>query len=106
MYQPDAIIEVRFRTARAGGKQKPIRGDFYSCPLVVGPMMFDCRLILSGKLIDFGETYKIPIKLLNPQAALPYLLKGKPIKLWEGKDIADGKIIELSHSEFSGNSRN
>lgn len=42
-----------------------------------------------------GETYQIPIKFLNPEAALLHLKQGSEIELWEGKTIAKGEIIKV-----------
>jgi hypothetical protein len=94
--KPDAIIEVRFLTASEGGRHSNIVGEeFYGCPLFAEGKAFDCRILLNGRTLQLGETYELPVKFLNPSLALPKLSPGKPIKLWEGKDIAAGKIVRL-----------
>lgn len=93
---PDAIIEVRFKTPDEGGRQGDVTGgEFYGCPLFVEGEAFDCRLLLSGRTLQLGETYELPVKFLNPGLVLPKLSPGKSVKLWEGKDIATGKVVRL-----------
>jgi hypothetical protein len=94
--KPDVIIEVRFKMASEGGRQGDILGgEFYGCPLFVEGEAFDCRLLLSGRTLQLGETYELPVKFLNPALVLPKLLPGKSVKLWEGKEIATGKVVRL-----------
>jgi hypothetical protein len=92
---PDAIINVRFRTTDEGGRSGPVLGDSYSCPLFVDGEGFDCRILLGSQRIELGQWYKLPVKFLRPDMAIPMLLIGKPITLWEMKDVADGEILEL-----------
>jgi len=95
--KPDAIIEVRFKTTAEGGRQGNIviAEIPYGCPLLVDGEAFDCRLLLMGQTLALGETYELPIKLLRPDLALPKLSAGKAVTLWEGKEIATGKVIRL-----------
>ena len=92
---PDIYLEVRFRTTLEGGRKTPIKGEFYACPLFVDGSGFDCRLLLNGMELALGEYYEVPIKLLNRSSALPKLHVGKAVILWEGKDIADGKVTRI-----------
>jgi hypothetical protein len=69
----------------------------YGCPLFVNGEGFDCRLYLGGQTLQLGETYEVPIKFMNPDLILPKLAPGKPITLWEGKEIATGKIVILEY---------
>ena len=94
--KPDAIIEVRFKKTTEGGRESAIVGDVYGCPLFVEGEGFDCRLLLTGKELQLGETYEIPVKFMNPDMVLPKLSIGKTITLWEGKDIATGKVVRFS----------
>jgi hypothetical protein len=92
---PDAIIKVRLKTAVEGGRQTAIAvGDNpYGCPLFVDGEAFDCRLLLKNQTLELGGTYELPVKFLNPDLALPKLSAGKLISLWEGKEIAIGKVV-------------
>lgn len=94
---PDAYIEVRFRTTIEGGRKTPIIGDIYACPIFIDGEGYDCRLLIYGMKIDLGMPYEIPIKFLNRDLILPKLAIGKKIILWEGKDIADGKITKINY---------
>lgn len=100
--QIDAVIEIRFKTAAEKGRQGPVVGDFYGCPLFVDGEAFDCRLILGGKTLALGRCYEVGVRFLNPHLALPLLSPGKAISLWEGKEIATGKVVRLVGSEEGG----
>ena len=98
---PDAFITVRFKTTAEGGRQGaiviPERPEYhYGCPLFVDGEAFDCRLLITGQTLQLGETYELPIKFLNPDLAVSKLSPGKLVTLWEGKDIATGKVVRLA----------
>ena len=94
---PDAIIRVRFKTTAEGGRQGPIVvGDTpYGCPLFVEGEAFDCRLLITSQTLHLGETYELPVKFLRPELVLPKLSPGKPLELWEGREIATGKVVRV-----------
>lgn len=96
--QADAIIEVRFRKTVEGGRQSPIAGTVYACPVFVDGEGFDCRLSLGGRTLQLGKTYEISVKFMNPEMVLPKLTIGKTITLWEGKEVATGKVVRLIKS--------
>lgn len=93
----NVIVRVRFKTTLDGGRQGPIIvcEEPYGCPLVVDGEAYDCRLLVKAQTLDLGEIYDLPIKFLNPELVLPKLSVGKPVKLWEGKDIAVGEVVQL-----------
>ena len=91
----DAIIQVRFKTTEEGGRQTGITGRVYPCPLLVDGEAFDCRIPLGNELIELGRTYELPVKFLFRDLAMPHLAVGKGIALWEGRQIADGKVLKL-----------
>lgn len=93
---PDAVIHVRFKTPTEGGRQTPITGSVYSCPLFVDGEVFDCRICIEGKTIELGQAYDLEIWFLSRDLAVPYLIPGRSITLWEGKEIAIGKIKRVS----------
>ena len=94
--KPDAIIRVRFKTTAENGRNSAVEGAFYACPLFVDGEAFDCRLLLSGKRLELGEYYEVPVKFLYRDLAIPKLVAGKEVVLWEGKDVANGSIVSLS----------
>ena len=94
--KPDAIIEIRFKKTVEGGRQNAIVGNVYGCPMFVDGVGFDCRLLLGGQTIQLGETYKVPVKFMNFEMVLPKLTVGKSIVLWEGKEVATGKVVRLT----------
>ena len=93
--KPDAIIEVRFKTADEGGRNTPVSGNFYSCPLFIDKEGFDCRLFIGNELIELGKWYRLPVKFLNRDYVISKLSPGKAITLWEGKDVASGRVLEV-----------
>lgn len=92
---PDVLLKIRFRKTSEGGRLSRIQGDFYGCPMFVQGTAFDCRLLLDGQCIELGESYTLGAKFLCPEAVLPALSIGLKIILWEGKEIADGHILEI-----------
>lgn len=94
--KPDAIIEVRFKKTAEGGRKGAVVGNIYGCPLFVDGEGFECRLLLGGQTLQLGETYEVPVKFMNPEIVLSKLAIGKSITLWEGKDVATGKVVRLT----------
>jgi hypothetical protein len=98
---PDIIIEVRFKTPAEGGRKTAVGSadgvvvDYYSCPLIVDGEAFDCRLLLERRRLELGQIYDVPVKFLNPQLVLPKLTQGKDVLLWEGKEVAIGKVLRV-----------
>ncbi|MGB2621828.1 MAG: hypothetical protein WA857_01120 [Candidatus Acidiferrum sp.] len=95
--KPDAIIEIRLKTTLEGGRQGAIviTQHPFGCPLFVDGEAFDCRFLVENQTLELGNTYKLPIKFLRPDLVLSKLSVGKSLTLWEGKDIATGKILRL-----------
>lgn len=96
---PDIRVRLRLRTADEGGRQKgeipPVQ---FRCPFVFEDEMFDCRLLLddAGTSLQPGASYEgIPVKFLFPDLVKPRLAPGATFKLWEGRDIADGEVLEV-----------
>lgn len=97
--EPDVIIEVRFKTTAEGGRLTAIGGtavvDYYACPFVIEGEAFDCRLLLGKRRLELGETYEVPVKFMSWQLVHPKLRAGASFALWEGKDVATGKVLRL-----------
>ena len=95
--QPDAIIKVRFKTTAEGGRHGNvvIANKPYACVMFIDAEAFDCRFLINNQTLELGETYELPVKFLNPDLALPMLSLGKPMRIWEGKDIATGELVRL-----------
>lgn len=95
--KPDARLKVRFLTTEEGGRETAIHGDKYGCPVIFGGnKAFDCRFVLSGQeLFELGKVYEIQVKFLNPELAIKEFQRGVEVSLWEGRIIAEGKVIEF-----------
>ena len=92
---PDIIISVRFLTTAECGRETPVQGQSYSCPLFIGDDGFDCRLLLDGRRLDLGENHEVAVKFLYREKALPKMKTGAELHLWEGRNIASGEIIQV-----------
>ena len=92
--KPDAIIDVRFKTTSEGGRRTPIKGDSYACPLFIDGEGFDCRILLNKEL-QLGQNYQLPVKFLNRDLVISKLSRGRRFTLWEGKDVASGRVLEV-----------
>jgi hypothetical protein len=95
MINPDAIIKVRFKTTAEGGRKTSLVANIYSCPLFIDGEGFDCRILLGNQQIELGRWYSLPVKFLNRDFVFQKLTPGKLITLWEGKDIANGEVLEV-----------
>jgi len=96
--RPDAVARVRLFTTAEGGRHKPIPAVAFGCPFFFEGEGFDCRLLLNqlGSGLELGqERSDIPLKFLFPEYIKNRLHPGARFKLWEGKDIAEGEIIEV-----------
>jgi hypothetical protein len=93
--QYDAILEVCFKTPLENGRKSPVTGVVYSCPLLIDGDAFDCRLYLETRTLHPGTTYVVGAKFLNPDLAVPRLYSGKQITLWEGKEVATGRVVRV-----------
>lgn len=92
---PDIIINVRFLTPPEGGRGGAVQGPSYSCPLFVDNDGFDCRLLLDDRQLELGKAYEVSVKFLFRDKALPRMYPGAPIRLWEGRDIAQGQVVRI-----------
>ncbi|MCK4997903.1 MAG: hypothetical protein KAS23_00155 [Anaerohalosphaera sp.] len=45
--------------------------------------------------IELGEWVTVPVKFLSPDLIKPRLKVGDKFKLWEGKFIADGEVLNI-----------
>lgn len=96
---PDLIAEVKL--CEVGARKSPISGDFFSCPLLVDNLAFDCRIILEGQTLELGKCYRVAIKLVQPDVALPHLPEGAGFKLLQGgvsQNFGDGVVIKVCGS--------
>jgi hypothetical protein len=101
----DAIIEIRFKTTAEGGRATAVglsEIPFYACPLLIDGQAFDCRIFLDGKILELGKIYKLPVKFMNFKIVSPLLSIEKQITLWEGKEIANGKVLEILNNSICG----
>ena len=94
---PDVMAKVRLYPSEEGGRSKPIPAVQFSCPLFFQGEGFDCRLLLdqAGIALPLGTSVVVPIKFLFPEHIMPRLKRGDQFRLWEGKVIAEGEVLEV-----------
>ncbi|QGZ41961.1 hypothetical protein IP92_04325 [Pseudoduganella flava] len=93
--KPDALIKVRFRTQREGGRDQPVPGPSFSCPLVIDGEAFDCRLQHGKGELALGQWHDVKVKFLDRANVARKLSAGTKFKLWEGKDVAEGIVLDV-----------
>jgi hypothetical protein len=93
--EADVIIRIRLVDPIDGGRNSPIVGPDYRCPMFIRGNGFDCRLFDLGAGIQFGKDYDVGAMFLSPGDALLGAYAGEDITLWEGKTIATGKIVRV-----------
>jgi len=103
---PDIIAKIRFFPTHQGGRESPIQGEFYSCPLFFEKEGFDCRLILNGNCLELDIEYEVPIKFLFIEYACREIKIGREFHLWAGRNIAKGSIIKIINNIFPFNFEN
>jgi hypothetical protein len=95
--KPDLVARVHLYRTEEGGRGNTITGGRFGCPLVYDGEAFDCRILLGqgGASLAPGQTADVFIKFLRPDLIKPRLQAGSRFKLWEGKDFADGEVLEV-----------
>lgn len=97
---PDIKANVRFYLTEEGGRSMGFpRGCGERCgiPFSFQGELFDCWILLSymNMNIELGEWVTVPVKFLSPDLIKPRLKVGDKFKLWEGKFIADGEVLNI-----------
>lgn len=94
----DLLLRVRLKTTAEGGRLRDINGPTYHCPLLVQSRGFDCRF-LSFERVRLGVDQNIEVKLLDRESALPFLVVGRTIHIWEGRVIGEAVILRVFYTE-------
>jgi hypothetical protein len=98
--EPDAIIEVRFKTTEENGRKAGVSRSHFGCPFILDGEAFDCRLLLLGKRLELRKTYTVPLKVevLEPDARFVQSCRRegvRPVGRWDGK-LAEGSYPEAA----------
>ena len=102
---PDAVVRVRLYDTREGGRQSAIPPIQYRCPVYIGEQREqanDCAFLLdrvARALEPGGASQVVPIKFLVPELVADKLRPGTRLVLWEGREIGEAEVIEVSISE-------
>jgi hypothetical protein len=100
LWEPDIIANVTLFPTAEGGREGPTPANWFGCPFVLpnGDLQ-DARMDLTehGPLAP-GETARLPIKFLNPEAALPKMKIGSVLQLRELGVIGKATVLEMRSS--------
>ncbi len=90
------LASIEFRTAAEGGRTEPTPGGIFRCVLEIDGKNHDCALLLEELAqVHPGERVTVPIKLLDPDLALPLIVLGKKFLLKDYRIIATGTVLEI-----------
>jgi hypothetical protein len=93
----DILARVRFLPTAEGGRKGPTPPNRLGLGFHFDGALYDSFLLLHDiGSISPGDEVVVPMMFLFSKAILlPILKKGTKFKLWEGKDIAEGEVIEI-----------
>lgn len=92
----DLIAEVAFYRTEDGGRKGPTPPNKFGCLVRLGTDYCDCRLYLDGTgALRPGQLATVPLKFLSSDIVRTRLGKGDVFHLWEGKDIAEAKVLDV-----------
>lgn len=100
------LANITLIPTHEGGREKPIkvpRGLRFTCPVFftnVPELMehgYDCTILFDiGKPFYPGDSVdKIPLIFTFDMDVRPWLFVGAMFRLWDGRDIGNGVIVEL-----------
>ena len=97
MLKPDITARVRLYHTSEGGKRTAIPPVQFGCVFHFEGEYFDCRMLLDQVQValDPGYPAEVPIKFLFPELIKGRLKYGDSFQLWEGKDIAEGTVLQV-----------
>jgi hypothetical protein len=94
--RPDVMATVRLLSTEEGGRSSATPPEVFKCVFEFEGEGFDCALLLSevGPLAPGDET-TVPVAFLFPEYVKGRLQRGSRFRLWEGKHIAEGEILDV-----------
>ena len=92
---PDAVVAVTLLPPGAGGRNGQILPRWYGCVMLVQEEGFDVRLRLDSAF-SLGTTRKVGLDFLSHELALRSIKTGTRFRLWEGKVIGSGEVLEMA----------
>lgn len=92
----DILVDVKFFSTKENGRKIPTPSNFFNCVFVYKNKNYDCRLLLKDiGSINPGEQKIVPIIFFSPELIKNELEIDDTFFIWESKNIAQGKIIEI-----------
>jgi hypothetical protein len=97
LWEPDIIADVVLLPTHSGGRQFPLVGEWFGCPLIMpNGDLHDGRLDLSnhGSLAP-GDRGLLPIKFLYPEDVMVKITVGSVMQLWEMQVIGSATVSTM-----------
>ena len=92
---PDAVVTLTLLQTWEGGRSGPMPARWYGCVLQVGDASFDARLRLDTEFA-LGTTRTVGVDFLSPKTALMTLSAGVEFRLWDGRAIGSGRVLQVA----------
>lgn len=93
---PQISVEITLTSEEQGGRKRSILQGEYRGVFMVGEAGFSVRFCVpSGHEFTPLEAQKFDVQFLFPEAATPSFPVGTVFKVWEGKDIGYGRVLEV-----------
>jgi len=93
---PDIIAEISLFPNAGGGRNGPILQGEYRGVLGIGDEHFSFRSFVPfADGFQPGQTARLGIQFLVPEAALERFWVGSAFKVWEGRNIGHGRVLEV-----------
>ena len=95
--KPDIVANVTLLSTNQGGRLGPTSSEVFRCPIEFDGAYFDCWINVAevGSLAP-GSTMRVGITFLCPELIVPRLLPGLEFRLWEGRIIGYGTVVEVT----------
>ncbi len=100
---PDFTARIRLNYKEEGRFNSGLRAERVSLSLFYRGEYFDCLLLLDqlGIGLELGVYATVPIKLMHPQYLKGLHKPGQRFKLWRGKFVGDGEVVQVMNQTDS-----
>ena len=98
------LARITLLSRSSGGRSQPIPKRAFGCPIFFDgiPQLsshgYDARLLVHqyGQPISPGEVARgVPMVFLSADEVMPHMHPGVKFRLWEGKIIGHGEVLEV-----------
>jgi len=95
--RPQVLVDIELFSSDRGGRQGAILQGEYRGVLSVGKESFSVRFLVSSpKGFAPGESARVGVQFLAPEAALPHFPIGRAFEVWEGGVVGGGTVVAMA----------